>query len=108
MRIIFPSRLRGSSPVLVEQMTREEYRDQVSRRIIILPLGSLEQHGHHLPPSVDVVIPSSPTKMACVELDAMVLPPIVHGCKAQGGGQRFLGFVREDRIIDDQACTEQC
>jgi len=49
--------------MLVEQMIWEEYRDEVSRRIIILPVGSLEQHGPHLPLNVDVVIPTSLAKM---------------------------------------------
>ncbi len=77
--------------MLVEHMTWEEYRDEVSRRIIILPVGSLEQHGPHLPLNVDVVIPTSLAKMVCEEIDAMVLPPIVYGYKAQGGGQLFPG-----------------
>jgi creatinine amidohydrolase len=77
--------------MLVEHMTWEEYRDEVSRRIIILPVGSLEQHGPHLPLSVDVVIPTNLAKMVCEEVEAMVLPPIVYGHKAQGGGQLFPG-----------------
>ena len=63
--------------MLVEHMTWEEYRDEVTRRIIILPVGSLEQHGPHLPLNVDVVIPASLAKMVCEDLDAMVLPPII-------------------------------
>ena len=77
--------------MLVKHMTWEEYRDEVSRRIIILPVGSLEQHGPHLPLNVDVVIPISLAKMVCEEVEAMVLPPIVYGYKAQGGGQLFPG-----------------
>jgi len=77
--------------MLVEHMTWQEYRDEVTRRIIILPVGSLEQHGPHLPLSVDVVIPTGLAKMVCEELEAMVLPPIVYGYKAQGGGQLFPG-----------------
>jgi creatinine amidohydrolase len=77
-------------------MTWEEYRDQVTRRIIILPVGSLEQHGPHLPLNVDVVIPTSLAKMVCRELDAMVLPPIVYGYKSQGGGQSFPGTTSLD------------
>lgn len=82
--------------MLVEHMTWEEYRDEVARRIIILPVGSLEQHGPHLPLSVDVVIPTSLAKMVCEELDAMVLPPIAYGYKAQGGGQLFPGTTSLD------------
>jgi creatinine amidohydrolase len=82
--------------VLVEQMTWEEYRDEVSRSVIILPVGSLEQHGPHLPLGVDVVIPTSLAKMVCQELDAMVLPPLVYGYKAEGGGQQFPGTTSLD------------
>ncbi len=77
-------------------MTWEEYRDEVSRRTIILPVGSLEQHGPHLPLSTDVVIPTSLAKMVCEELDAMVLPPIAYGYKAEGGGQLFPGTTSLD------------
>ena len=77
--------------MLVEHMTWEEYREEVTRTIIILPVGSLEQHGPHLPLSVDVVIPTGLATMMCEELEAMVLPPIVYGYKAQGGGQLFPG-----------------
>jgi creatinine amidohydrolase len=77
-------------------MTWEEYRDQVDRRIIILPVGSLEQHGPHLPLSVDTVIAASLAKRVDQELEAMVLPPIVYGYKAQGGGQGFPGTTSLD------------
>jgi len=77
-------------------MTWEEYRDEVSRRIIILPVGSLEQHGPHLPLSVDVVIPTNLARMVCEELDAMVLPPIAYGYKAESGGQLFPGTTSLD------------
>lgn len=93
---------RGSeswSNMLVEQMTWEEYRDAVDSRIVILPVGSLEQHGPHLPLSVDVVIPTSLAKMVSEELGAMALPPIVHGYKsrpASGGGQLFPGTTSLD------------
>ena len=80
--------------MLVEHMIWEEYRDEVIRRIIILPVGSLEQHGPHLPLNVDVVIPTSLAKMVDEQLDAMVLPTIAYGYKSHptsGGGQLFPG-----------------
>lgn len=85
--------------MLVEHMTWEEYRDEVGRSIIILPVGSLEQHGPHLPLNVDVVIPTSLAKMVSQELDAMVLPPIAYGYKSHptsGGGQLFPGTTSLD------------
>ena len=85
--------------MLVEHMTWEEYRDEVSQRIIILPVGSLEQHGPHLPLNVDVVIPTSLAKMVSEELEAVVLPPIAYGYKSHptsGGGQLFPGTTSLD------------
>ena len=85
--------------MLVEHMIWEEYRDEVSRRIIILPLGALEQHGPHLPLNVDVVIPTNLAKMVSEKLDVMVLPPIAYGYKSHptsGGGPLFPGTTSLD------------
>ena len=82
--------------MLVEHMTWEEYRDEVTRKIVILPVGSLEQHGPHLPLNVDVVIPTSLAKMVSEEVGAMILPPIAYGYKSEGGGQLFPGTTSLD------------
>jgi len=76
--------------MLVEHMTWEEYRDEVGRRIIILPVGSLEQHGPHLPMNVDVVIPKNLATMTAEQVESLVLPSIAYGYKSHptsGGGQ---------------------
>jgi creatinine amidohydrolase len=85
--------------MFADQMTWEEYRDAVGRKIIILPAGALEQHGPHLPLSVDVIIPTRLAKMVADELDAMVLPPLAYGYKSHptsGGGQLFPGTTSLD------------
>lgn len=83
----------------VEEMTWEEYRDEVTRRIIILPVGSLEQHGPHLPLNVDVIIPTNFADIVADDLNAMVLPTISYGYKSHptsGGGQLFPGTTSLD------------
>ena len=85
--------------MLVEQMIWEEYRDEVSRRVVILPIGSLEQHGPHLPMNVDVVIPTKLAAMIAEKVEAMILPPIAYGYKSHptsGGGQLFPGTTSLD------------
>jgi len=85
--------------MLAEHMTWEEYRDEVGRRVVILPVGSLEQHGPHLPLNVDVVIPTSFAKLVAEKLEAMVLAPISYGYKSHptsGGGQLFPGTTSLD------------
>ena len=49
--------------MLAAHMTWEEYRDVITKNLVILPVGSLEQHGPHLPLNVDVLKPSTKEKM---------------------------------------------
>ncbi|MEW6229722.1 MAG: creatininase [Bacillota bacterium] len=85
--------------MLVERMTWMEYRDRVGDSIIILPVGSLEQHGPALPLCVDVVIPTELSRMVSERVPAMVLPTIAYGYKSQptsGGGPLFPGTTSLD------------
>lgn len=78
----------------IEHLTWREYDAGIREKIVILPVGAIEQHGAHMPLNVDVVISSSFADRIAPELDAMVLPPIVYGYKshpATGGGQGFPG-----------------
>jgi creatinine amidohydrolase len=84
--------------MLAEHMTWEEYKEAV-KRFVILPIGSLEQHGPHLPLNVDVVIPTSLAEGVAKEIGALVLPPITYGYKSQptsGGGPLFPGTTSLD------------
>jgi len=45
-----------AKPVIWAQMTVEEIREHLEKRpTVILPLGCTEQHGYHLPTSVDIL-----------------------------------------------------
>jgi creatinine amidohydrolase len=85
--------------MLAEQMTWMEYRDNVKHSVVILPMGSFEQHGPHLPLSVDVVIPTNFSKLVAEKINGMVLPPLTYGYKSQptsGGGPLFPGTTSLD------------
>lgn len=85
--------------MLAEHITWEEYRDEVGRRTIILPVGSLEQHGPHLPLNVDVVIPTNLARLVAEKIEGLVLAPITYGYKSHptsGGGQLFPGTTSLD------------
>jgi creatinine amidohydrolase len=77
--------------MLAEHMTWQEYGEVIGQRVIILPLGALEQHGPHLPLSVDIVIPKSFALLVSEEIDAIVLPTVAYGYKPLpgGGGQEY-------------------
>jgi creatinine amidohydrolase len=85
--------------MLAEHMTWLEYQEYVGRSLIILPIGSLEQHGPALPLNVDVVIPTNLSKMVAEKIGAMILAPISYGYKSHptsGGGQLFPGTTSLD------------
>jgi creatinine amidohydrolase len=80
-------------------MTWEEYRDEVGRSVVILPVGAFEQHGPHLPLNVDVVIPTNFATRVAERINGMVLAPITYGYKSHptsGGGQLFAGTTSLD------------
>ncbi len=76
------------------EMTWLEYQKEIGSSIILLPCGSTEQHGPHLPLSVDVVIPTNFCRMISEKVKTVVLPAITYGYKSQptsGGGPLFPG-----------------
>jgi len=85
--------------MLAQHMTWFEYRDRVQDSLIILPTGSLEQHGPHLPLNVDVVIPTGLAGMVADRTPGIILPALAYGYKSQptsGGGQQFPGTTSLD------------
>jgi creatinine amidohydrolase len=84
--------------MLAQHLTWQEYQEMV-KGVVILPIGSFEQHGPHLPMNVDVIIPTSLAEGVAKEIGAMVLPPITYGYKSQptsGGGPLFPGTTSLD------------
>ncbi len=78
------------------KMTWTEFRDAVSHRPVILPVGSVEQHGYHLPLSVDVITSHNLSLLLAEEIDGIVAPAIQYGYKSKpssGGGPLFPGTI---------------
>ncbi len=55
----------------------ERLRD--SSPLIILPVGSVEAHGHHLPLNTDMVQPLWLAERLAENLNALILPPVHYG-----------------------------
>jgi creatinine amidohydrolase len=67
--------------------------------VLFLPVGAIEQHGHHLPMDCDVVIPDALSVRVAQRVGGLVAPPIVYGYKSQpriGGGNHFPGTTSLD------------
>jgi creatinine amidohydrolase len=74
--------MRATEEFRYNRLTWPEMNDAIAaKKVVILPTGSTEQHGHHLPIDVDVFLAES----VCLEVGrrtpdrVLVLPPISYG-----------------------------
>lgn len=56
-----------------------ELRKSIAKKIAVIPVGSIEQHGPHLPLSTDTDIVTAVSKKLSEKLDALLLPTISYG-----------------------------
>jgi creatinine amidohydrolase len=81
--------------IRIAEMTWMEFAERVRRNpIVLLPIGSTEQHGPHLPLMTDVVLPEGVAMLVAERIGAIVAPSITYGYKSQpktGGGNHFPG-----------------
>lgn len=85
--------------------TTEQVADLLENKILFLAIGSTEQHGPHLPLSVDCDIPQAICKELALSFDALVGPPVSYGARSlpqSGGGAGFPGtiYVRGSILIE--------
>jgi creatinine amidohydrolase len=91
--------------VLLGERNWTEIED-LTGRVVVLPLGSLEQHGHHLPLLTDTMIGTEIARRAEVELGdaALFLPPLWVGAsdhhRAFSGTVSISNSVYVDVLID--------
>ncbi|MGH2776934.1 MAG: creatininase family protein [Actinomycetota bacterium] len=71
-----------SVPVEFGRLTWREVAGAVEQeRVPIVPIGTMEDHGHHLPIDTDVTLVEAICRGAATKLsdETVLLPPIVHG-----------------------------
>ncbi|SDO58698.1 creatininase [Pseudomonas jinjuensis] len=90
-----------SKSVFVGELTWKEYAARVAQGdcVMLLPVGALEQHGHHMCMNVDVLLPTAVCQRVAERIGALVLPGLQYGYKSQqksGGGNHFPGTTSLD------------
>jgi len=91
--------------VRMADMTWPDYEAKLKDgAVVMLPVGSIEQHSYHLPLGVDRYLPAAVAEEAALELNAVVAEPIVYGARSQmrmGGGQTYPGTtsLRPDTLM---------
>ncbi|MGH9678565.1 MAG: creatininase family protein [Candidatus Acidiferrales bacterium] len=70
------------------KLNSETVRARGEKGILILPVGSVEQHGPHLPLTVDTEIPIRVASLLAERIPGFVAPPICYGARSlpQSGG----------------------
>jgi len=65
---------------LIEEMTPQEITDALKEAdTVVVPLGSVEQHGPHLPVGTDTLIPITVAKRVAERAKVLVAPPVYYG-----------------------------
>ncbi|MEG2789439.1 MAG: creatininase [Romboutsia sp.] len=81
---------------LMAEMTWYEFNERKDKDVVILPVGSVEQHGPHLPLFTDTIISEGFSNLLGDNIGGIVMPSINYGYKSQpasGGGPLFPGTI---------------
>lgn len=88
--------------VFMEELDAFTYRETIARGApVVVPVGSIEQHGPHLPLQTDVVLAKAMSRRLAEAVEGIVAAPIVYGYKSQqrsGGGNHLGGTTSLDAM----------
>ncbi|MGW9412982.1 creatininase [Arthrobacter cupressi] len=86
--------------VLMEELDAFTYREAIADGApVIIPVGSIEQHGPHLPLNTDVILSKAMSTRLAGVIGGLVAAPVVYGYKSQqrsGGGNHLGGTTSLD------------
>src|SRR5260370_37916401 len=80
-----------------EKLSSENVREEAGQGIVVLLVGSVEQHGPHLPLTVDIEIPVRIATMVAQKVRGFVAPAIYYGARSlpqSGGSPDIPGTIR--------------
>lgn len=73
-----------------------EVRERLAEATLVLPVGAIEQHGPHLPLTVDLELAEAIARELGSRLSGLVAPAIAYGARSlpqSGGGSAFPGTI---------------
>ena len=80
-----------------EKLNSGNVRREARQKILVLPVGSVEQHGPHLPLTVDIEIPVRIAEAVVQQVKGIVAPAIFYGARSlpqSGGSPEIPGTIR--------------
>lgn len=91
------------NPARLNELTASEVDQALAGQAALgLVVGSVEQHGPHLPVGTDLFIPQAILERLTLVLDCVIAPPIPYGCRSMpqtGGGEFFGGNFAVDGVV---------
>lgn len=92
--------------VYMEDMDAFTYREKIDEGSpVLIPAGSIEQHGRHMPLGVDAMLSRAVAGATAERVGGVVAAPLVYGYKSQqrsGGGNHLTGTTSLDgRTVSD-------
>lgn len=87
-------RRHGAKSVVMAELARPEYEAIIGTSVVILPVGSTEQHGPHLPLGADAIQVEEVAIRVAERVGAIVAPTLPYGYRSgarTGGGEIFSG-----------------
>ena len=84
--------------VFLGEMTNPEVeahiRDRADKAIVLIPIGSTEQHGPHAPLGTDAIIPTEIARRVAADVGAVVAPTVPYGLSYPHAGFTGVVFLR--------------
>jgi creatinine amidohydrolase len=86
----------AKNPHLIADLSWAEYKETLESKnpVVMLPIGSLEQHGPHSPNGSDEILTRLISEAIAERIDGLVAPSVPYGVRSQprtGGGGHFPG-----------------
>ena len=91
--------------MLIEAMTMKDFEEEVKKtRTVIIPFGSVEEHGEHLPLGTDTIQAYEIASRVGKKIPVFVCPPVYYGlCRSSGkhpGTISIKGSTLRSLVID--------
>ena len=83
--------------MLLEEITMADFKRAIRKtKTIIVPYGTVEEHGRHLPLSTDTLVMTEVAKSVAERVDVFVAPPVHYGvCTSTGQHPGTIGITPE-------------
>ena len=103
--------MNDGEPRLFEQMTWQEVASAVAAAsVAVVPVGSLEQHGHHLPLGADALVSFGLARRLAARRPLVILPPLFYATRSQprasGAARAFPGSVGLHGAVLTDVCRD--